>query len=286
MKPVLLHVHIYYAKMWEELREKVAYVSEFPFELFVSLTENNSENERLTSDILAVYPKAKIEIVPNKGYDIAPFIHVINQVNLDDYSYIVKLHTKRDLVEHSALINNFLMDGSRWRSYLLSIVSSREVFKQQLDYLENNQACGMLSDFRLIVASSRYDKEASQKLQAFLDESHISIDKFSYVAGTMFIARASLFRALQKFAFSFDDFDEVNTKREGQFAHVLERLLGAIVYAQGFSICDGLHTKGEIAFRTCINAIKNFFFLKYKTKSGKLLIKVFKIPVWSKKIRK
>lgn len=55
------------------------------------------ENEALESDIKSTFKNVNVEIVKNLGFDLGPFVHVLNEVNLNDYSYVIKLHTKRDI---------------------------------------------------------------------------------------------------------------------------------------------------------------------------------------------
>ena len=45
------------------------------------------ENKTLESDIKSTFSNAKIEIVKNLGFDLGPFVHVLNEVNLNDYSH-------------------------------------------------------------------------------------------------------------------------------------------------------------------------------------------------------
>ncbi|MDO5462365.1 MAG: rhamnan synthesis F family protein, partial [bacterium] len=81
MKPILIHTHVYYADMWTEQRDCIASFEDYPYTLYVTLLEGATE---IKDKILADYPNAKILFVENRGYDIWPFIHVLNNVNLDD----------------------------------------------------------------------------------------------------------------------------------------------------------------------------------------------------------
>ena len=94
MKPILVHVHIYYEFLWPELKSCLKNIDGYTHQIVVTLVK---ENPKLQEDILSSFPNAKIEIVENLGFDLGPFIHVLNEVNLDDYSYVIKLHTKRDI---------------------------------------------------------------------------------------------------------------------------------------------------------------------------------------------
>ena len=75
---VLVHVHIYYTWMWDELKECVHNIS-LPYDLFVTMVDNNEE---LKQKILNFNSQAQIHIVEHRGYDVWPFIDVLNHVNL------------------------------------------------------------------------------------------------------------------------------------------------------------------------------------------------------------
>ncbi len=241
--------------MWEELKEKLSSLENYPCELFFTLCEGHSDNQNLIDDIRLNYPQSKIEVLANYGYDVGPFIHVINQVNLDDYSYIIKLHTKRDLHDVNAKINKFSVSGELWRNYLFSVISSPSTLKKHIERLEKSRECGMLSDFRIIIKNDKYDKKAKRKVQELLNAHDIRISEFSFVAGTMFIAKASPFKLLQRFSLTLEDFEEGGNARMGELAHAVERLLGAIIYADGYTLCDCMHSKYAIWYHRITNSL-------------------------------
>ncbi len=94
IKPIFVHCHIYYPELWPELKTCIQNIHPYPFELFVTMVENH---QRIINDILSSFPNAHIEIVENRGYDIGPFVYTLNKIVLDNYSYIIKLHTKRNI---------------------------------------------------------------------------------------------------------------------------------------------------------------------------------------------
>lgn len=95
MKPILVHCHIFYPELWEELKSCIKNIAPNPFDLFVTMVEEHND---ISKDIQNNFPKAHIDIVKNVGYDIFPFVSVLNKINLEDYSYVVKLHTKRPIL--------------------------------------------------------------------------------------------------------------------------------------------------------------------------------------------
>ena len=93
MKKILVHLHIYYPSLYDELKSYINNITD-GFDLYVSMVE---EHKDIIDDLQNNFKNVNIDIVENRGYDVGPFIEVLNKVNLDDYSYIIKLHTKRDI---------------------------------------------------------------------------------------------------------------------------------------------------------------------------------------------
>ena len=99
-------LHLFYIDL---LDENLKYLSNIPipFDLHVStLFENEAFVKK---SILAIYPNAEIYTVDNKGKYIAPFFTIANQVDLTQYDFICKIHTKKSLQ---------LCDGNSWRKDL------------------------------------------------------------------------------------------------------------------------------------------------------------------------
>ena len=100
-----------------------------------------------------------------------------------------------------------------------------------------------------------------------------------FVAGTMFFVRAKLLRPFLKY--KIEDF-AISDKsiHDNTLAHVLERLFGLAVTAQGYKI-QGVKYK-SYAWLFFIAKLKRFLFQKKITRQGKLIIKICKIPVFIK----
>lgn len=286
MKPILVHVHIFYPDLWPELKACILNIHPYPFELFVTLVDNHTD---IIKDVHHNFPKAKIEIVENRGYDIAPFIYILNQADLDAYSYIVKLHTKRDIPKHALLFRE--LSGSMWREKLLSFIKTPEQFQKYLDSFEKNEQIGMQNDYHLIVKNDFYDKTAQKNLLIFLKQNGLKNIKYRFVAGTMFFARACIFKDIQKLNISATDF-KIENNHKSQLAHVFERLFGYFVYKNGFIVSDGpiqqsiqeKYFRKLFFYQYIIPPIFRFFYQKKRTKSGKIIIKICKIPVYIKHI--
>ena len=281
MKPILVHCHIFYPELWEELKSCIKNIAPNPFDLFVTMVEEHND---VRQDIQNNFSKVHIDIVKNVGYDVAPFVSVLNKINLEDYSYVVKLHTKRPTINppyFRNLINN------EWSKALLSFIQSKEAFNLCLKAFEENKNIGMISDYKAIVQRELNDKNAQKVLQNFIKEHNFPRLKYRFVAGTMFIARAEIFAELKNLHLTDSDFPAPNAEHSMQLAHVIERFLGYSVYLHNMILTDINKTESFIdkylSYLTfkhyVLQPIKRFFYQKKITKSGALKIKVCKIPV-------
>ncbi|MBQ8660315.1 MAG: hypothetical protein IJ473_01890 [Alphaproteobacteria bacterium] len=284
MKPILVHCHIYYTNLYEELETCIKNIT-VPFELYITMVEKNIS---LINKINKSFPNAKIEIVENRGFDIAPFIHILNKVNLNNYSYIIKLHTKRDINEY-VFYNYHNLSNNHWRKYLLSFISSKKNFEKTISILSKNKNIGMCSNYKVICSKTKF-KKIKSKIDEIFKKLNLTLKTKKYVCGTMFIAKSELFIPIQKLNLSIYDFEKPLNHNDGTLAHIFERIFGYIIYAQNYTIKDVITPKLkqiiDFEFITILFNLKFWKELLYQkkiTSSGKTIIKILKIPVYNKK---
>jgi lipopolysaccharide biosynthesis protein len=288
MKKILVHVHIFYPEMWLELQSCVENISPNPYDLYVTLVTPNAD---LEAAILAFNPQAKIQVIENRGFDVGAFAHVVNQVNLAAYDYVVKLHSKRNVLAGSRLNKRYNVSGSIWRDYLLGFVKTHRHFEQSLEAFEADPALGMCAHHCTI----RNKKWGKDDIYAFEESAKLlnavglqAKSPYVYVGGTMFMVRAALLIPLQKMSLTLDLFEKPDRLIVTSRAHVVERLLGLLVQAQGFVIRDGFHSHQEIKKierRATLSQIREFFYAVRETRSGKRIVKVFNVPVFVTRYR-
>lgn len=224
MKKLLIHVHVYYPERWEEIKNCILNFDDY--DLIVTVAEHLKDFD---SSIKQDFSAAQIFTVPNKGYDIAPFLFVLKKVNLDDYEFVLKLHTKRTLPDGEYL-NRYVVSGDRWKNYLLEPFKSAEQMNKNYELFSKDKKLGAISHYKCIMPLKR-----DKFLANFLEYHNDSVKDSFFVAGTMFLARAFLLNEFQGRDYSFEDFEEPK-KGSFQLAHYLERFLGYSVYKQGHTI--------------------------------------------------
>ncbi len=160
---------------------------------------------------------------------MGPFLHILNQVDLDDYSYIVKLHTKRTSKKTK---------GSAWREHLLSFLASPSRFNSYLAAFDSHPRIGMQGDYHVFLGLRKWhDPEGMDMLYDWLRGHGEPRIRMLFVAGTMFIVRAALMKRVQEYGMELSDFP-VSAAHSGSLAHVWERLFGYFIYRQGYILAD------------------------------------------------
>ena len=279
---IAIIVHVYYPEKWEGLSQCVKRVTE-PHDLYVTY-----QNEEVAKCVTEECPEAKLIRVSNVGYDIWPFLKVLNSINLDDYNYILKLHTKRD-IENVTDIEGVDVSGPRWRNRLLSFVSNAKVWQRTLSVMDMCPKVGMVSDPALIL-DGRFCSLGGEFEKSMNIASHLGLRnarEFKFVGGTMFLVRAHIFKCLQG-VWDEKDFDGALDHRVGSLAHVIERLFGACCYAKGYRIsdCMGVFAKivCECRILKIISWVRRFLYQRKITKKGDYLVKILKFPVLKRKV--
>lgn len=281
-KPIAIHLHLYYTELWEELSQQLQNINGTPYQLFVTIVEDNPQ---LVSKIKQFSPSAVITVVPNMGYDVGPFIEFLNSINLDEYSYILKLHSKRPINGLDVKIRNLPVSRKYWKILLSeALIGSPQIWQNNLEQLSQNSKIGMIASPHLIKSMEKSDANLLPRIHENLQKINLSpISDFSFVAGTMFLVRSQLLKVLQH-QYKITDFNNTDKNvSDGTLAHVMERLFGAIIKHQGYTI-NGFSYNYKFICNAICKLILRFFYQSKVTNKNKLLIKILRIPVYQKKL--
>ena len=272
MKKLAVHLHIYYTEQQAEILNYLKNLARQDFDLFITSTDVEA-----LSLIKSAYPEAHIWQVENRGYDIGPFIDFLHHIDLDNYEYILKLHTKGKTSKNYTLLNGNRFNNALWGRVLWdSQLSTPERLTENIKIMDKHPHFGLLSSRYCITAAARdYDKLLPQ-INAELQKLQLpSVQKLSFVAGSMFLVRAKCLEPLLHYQIADFAPTDGNVK-EGTLAHIVERLIGIIASP----IKTISHQNYGWYFLGI--AIKRFLFQKKLTRSGKTLIKICKLPIYSK----
>ncbi|MGJ4803775.1 glycosyltransferase [Luteimonas sp. SDU82] len=232
---LLVHVHLFYVDQLDVMLRTVANISDCEYDLFVTMVEANAEVE---SRIVAEVPGAKVLLVPNVGYDIYPFLHVLQQVRLSDYQFVLKIHSKNRREPGQDVVYGISVPAYAWRDELIEAVAgSKEIFRRNLEFLREDSGVGCLGARRFVFSTRENREEITYRLPEWREKCGVA-DGHHYIGGSMFLARAYPFERLKGLRMRPDDFrsGEMGTKDYKNTAHIFERLLGIVVESEGFRV--------------------------------------------------
>ncbi len=246
-KPILVHLHIFYPDLWLELKSYIQNISPYPFDLYVTMVEQNSDIE---NDIQSTFPNAHIEIVENRGYDIGPFIHTLNKIDLNKYDFVIKLHTKGTKSKNTKKFRG--LSGNQWRLELLSFLKDHKTLTRYLYSFENTDL-GMTGGYKCLVSKDyQAGEKCIQRLARFLINHKLNYRPFTFIGGSMFLCRSNVLRPIKNLQLKLTDFEEA-TAGGYTLAHVMERLFGFYTSFIGYK-CDNY----------VVPRLKQTLFLKYE----------------------
>ena len=227
-------VHVFYPEFWPELANAIRNVG--PCDLFVTYVD-----EAAVEGARRDFPEARFVRSENRGYDVWPFLKVVQTLDLASYGCIVKLHTKRDVVDDFKYeFNHTVFNGSAWREFLLGFVKTPAAWRKTLRVL-SRPSVGLVADRHVILR--RRDVLIARTRETFDRAAELlglSVDgmrrRGQYVAGTMFAAKPEALRPLLGRTYAAEDFEPPEGHLTETFAHVLERALGLSVSAAGLRL--------------------------------------------------
>lgn len=230
MKKLLVHLHLYYHDQLDYMLEKLGNIKDCDWDFYVTTCQFTEE---IIKKILAFKKDAQIIELENAGYDLYPFTHVLNLVDLKNYDYIIKIHTKNS---RSSINPNDLGYKMKWRDMLVSsLVGSKAKFKENLEIFASNHQIGMIGCNGLLLDISQEAERNMPMTNLLLKRLSIPERKGQFIAGTMFMVRAELMQPIKDLNLKLEEFKEGitnSTGDAGSLAHALESILGAVILHQ------------------------------------------------------
>lgn len=234
MSNLLVHLHLFYTNQADYFIEKLSHVNSCRWDLIITLSKNDPETE---AKISMAYPNAIFMITENRGYDIWPFLHVINTINIRNYDFVLKLHSKNSNPKSDG-INGISYKNYELRDALVdSYLKDDKQFLHVLRYMEEHPQTGMY-------CNQAFYKQVSEGLPEDLDllknemvALGLSVNDWHFCAGSMFFARTGPYEFLKKKNIGPNKFpDGGKSHTIGTMAHVYERIISFVVTALGLSI--------------------------------------------------
>ena len=276
-----VHLHLFHVKQLPWILRYLENLNGCNYDLFVTLVEHNEQAEKT---LKTFNPNTTILIVPNRGYDLGPFIEFLHQIDLGKYNYILKVHTKAPKSNNFTVLNGYGMSNRLWNHVLWdSVLGSKEQVKKCLEAIADKSVGMVGSKFCLTEEKRTYEKLLPQINDVLVRVGLNPVEKIQFIAGTMFYVKAALMKPL--LAYTANDFTISDGKiKNYTLGHVFERVLAELVAGKGYKIVGVDGSKPILLyFQFVLSWIFHFLWQNKYTSSGAHIIKICRITVYHRK---
>lgn len=229
---IAVHFHLYYREQLDEFLEKLGNLDAGLFDLFVTMVR---DDESVVEAVRTFKPDARVKVVGNRGYDIGPFIDFLNEINLDRYDYVLKLHTKGRTWADMTKTDQYWIRNRDWARLLVdALLKDGETIRRNLDAFEKDSSVAMIGSDGCRCSSPRHYAELLPKINEVLARIGVApVARCEFIGGSMFMARARIFKPLRG-RYRLEDFEPSDGRvKEGLLAHAMERVFGVLAQLNG-----------------------------------------------------
>lgn len=222
-KKILVCVHIYYHNQVDYIVEKLKNIKKYDYDLYVTYSQENQETKE---KFLNFNKDTKFLLTQNIGYDIYPFLFLIDKIDLNKYYCLLKLHTK----------NHDKQGSYDWRDDLYeNLLDTENIFRNNFNKLKKY---GMVGSKKWIFKMADKLPEDSCLYEKICSKIGIEPIKAKFIGGTIFLARIEIIKKIKELNLLSLDFTDVKmeTGASSSPAHVVERLFGVICKQMGLKI--------------------------------------------------
>jgi len=227
---VALHAHVFYPELVSELLDAVT-ANQHPCRLiFTTDTEEKAAEINLVTERYRV--PADVQLVSNRGRDIAPFLQVLGEVG-DHYDVIGHVHGKRSLTTEN-VASDF---GEQWRTFLWQhlIGGTAPMIDRIVHAFETDAGLGLVFPEDPHLIGWEQNVGPASRLAARMGLQTPLPATLDFPVGTMFWARPQALRHLVSLGLPPEDYPEEPLPTDGTILHAIERLITCVVLESGFS---------------------------------------------------
>ncbi len=238
---VAVVLHLFYPEMWSEFKKHFKKLDKINYDLFVTVPK---KAESVREEILKFKPSATVIVVPNRGRDVLPFLHLARRLNDAGYEKFLKMHSKKSMHRK---------DGNLWINDMMSkLIPSSATKLNSLMTTLSLPDTGIVGPYGHYISLDAYFGSNEEKTRTLLDscvgtqgsdEVIKHLDRYGFFAGTMFWGRFDAIESLLNQYYQPADFEYEAGQLDSTLAHAIERGFTVIPYKNGKNIytSDGGH---------------------------------------------
>ena len=208
-------------------------------ELFISISHESVRAQ--VEEYLAAYGGriVAVEVAPNRGRDIGPFLTAFGPRMMDGYDVIGHLHTKKSMDVSDASM------GATWYRFLLENLlgsSEQAAMDDVMAAMHADASLGMVFPVDPHVVGMGANHEFAHALAGQLGLGPMP-EHFMFPVGSMFWTRPAALAPIIALGLDWEDYPHEPLPYDGSILHALERLVSLSLPLSGLTMA-ATHTAG------------------------------------------
>ena len=232
-KKIAVQIHAFYPDVMPEIIHYMNYIP-IDYDIYITTDTNKKKQEILSLLKESTAINKKVDVVQNRGRDVAPFLSQMKGV-ISNYDYICHIHTKKSKHEETESL------GDNWRRYLLeNLFGNTNYFSNLLSLFNENDELGLIypETYKPLTKWMQWgrNKEKVQELLSRMGFSDIELpENPDFPAGTMFWAKVLAVKPLFDLEISDSEFDNESGQIDATIAHAIERCWVYVTILSGYT---------------------------------------------------
>jgi rhamnosyltransferase len=222
-------VHLFYVELLDEICAELTNIVD-PFDVFVT-TPFEGSVPTILKRLIGAAQSVTVLVVENRGRDIGPFVMLYRTGVLDQYTAVLKIHTKR---------SKYSTNGNHWRREIYRGLLGGSKLTREITELFGNSQTGIVGIGRYYLTNHKYwGADKANVARLLIEMSAVRPGEeppLGFFAGSMFWFKPRALATLKMIATDHLIFEAENGAQDGTLAHAVERVFCNVARQQGFIV--------------------------------------------------
>lgn len=229
---ILVHLHMFYANAWSEIKEYLQNLDCYDYELIV--TGNSSFIYSDTAKEIKMFkPQTRFVECEDRGFDIGPFMQILQQTDLEKYDLVYHLHSKGATYGNGRVTYNRMFRGTSWFRQLFSGCLGVFNVHRGIDILSENNDYGIIGADNLVLNDT---PDRQRVVREYAKRMGIKVNgNYSFIGGSCLGMRGIIAQKIKHLGLKLNNFD-FSKRHIFTLAHAMERIISIVGENIGYRI--------------------------------------------------
>lgn len=229
---ILVHLHIFYANAWVEIKEYLQNLDCYNYDLVVTCNNLFMQSE-VIKEIRKYKPKTRFIECLDKGFDIGPFMQTLQETDLNRYDIIYHFHSKGAVYGKGRITYRRMFVSTSWFRQLFSGCLGVFNVHRGIDVLLNSSEYGIIGADNLVFNDT---PDRQRVVNEYAKRLGIKVSKeYRFIGGSCFGAKSKVLQQVKRLKLNLNSFD-YSKRNIFTLAHAMERIIFIIGENMGYEI--------------------------------------------------